>query len=210
MFAQSVFAHDGDSMGFRICARIGILCLGWAVAAHAQAPRHEILQLDAARSQAGFTVKVLWLIGVSGEFGTVRGDLDIDRFRGTGRVDAHIEADTLSMRSAHNAKWAKSAEFFDATHYPQIEFASDEFPLVRLRTGGTLDGTLTLRGIVKPVRFRILPSDCARPLAGACAVRAEGDIERSDFGMRSRRGTLADKVALRLRIFVLPAAGPPA
>lgn len=197
-------------MDFRTCISIGILWLGWAVAAHAQAPRDEILQLDAARSQAGFTVKVLWLIGVAGEFGAVRGSLDIDRFRGTARVDAHIETDTLHMRSAHNAKWAKSAEFFDATRYPQIEFASDDFPLVRLRSGGALDGTLTLRGIARPAHFRILPSDCAQPLAGACAVQAEGSIERSDFGMHSRRGTLADSVALRLRIFVLPAVNPPA
>jgi polyisoprenoid-binding protein YceI len=191
--------------------RLCLLCLALnCCAAHAQAPRHEILQLDAARSQAGFTVKVLWLIGVTGEFGAVRGSLDIDRFRGTARVDARIEANSLSMRSAHNAKWAKSAEFFDAEHYPQIDFASDDFPLVRLRTGGMLDGTLTLRGMVKPARFRILPSDCAEPLAGACAVQAEGSIERSDFGMHSRRGALADKVALHLRIFVLPAPDPSA
>lgn len=179
-------------------------------AAHAQLPRHEILQFDIARSQAGFTVKVLWLIGVGGEFGAVRGSLDIDRFRGTARVDAHIEADNLRMRSTHNAKWAKSPEFFDATHYPQIDFVSDEFPLVRLRTGGTLDGTLTLRGIARTVRFRIEPSDCPQPLTGACAVQAESSIERSDFGMRSRRGTLADKVVLRLRIFVLAPPSPPA
>jgi|SRR6185312_6746606 len=187
-----------------------LLCLALnCFAAHAQTPRHEILQLDAARSEAGFTVKLLWLIGVSGEFGAVSGGLDIDRFRGTARVDAHIESDTLHMRSAHNAKWAKSAEFFDATHYPQIEFASADFPLVRLRSGGALDGTLTLRGIAKPTHLRILPSECPDPLAGACAVQVEGSIERSDFGMHSRRGTLADKVALSLRIFVSPAPSPP-
>lgn len=186
-----------------------LLCLALNfLAANAQAPRHEILQFDAARSQAGFTIKVLWLIGVDGEFGTVRGNLDIDRFRGSARVDARIEADDLHMRSARNANWAKSAEFFDATHYPQIHFASDDFPLVRLRSGGRLDGTLTLRGIAKPATFHILPSECAQPLAGACAVRAEGSIERSDFGMHSRRGTLADKVALHLRIFVQPAPIP--
>lgn len=188
-----------------------LLCLALnCLAAHAQPPRHEVLQLDATRSQAGFTVKVLWLIGVGGEFGAVQGDLDIDRFRGSARVDAHIEADDLRMRSARYENWAKSTEFFDAEHYPQIHFASDDFPLVRLRSGGALDGTLTLRDIAKPVHFRILPADCAQPLGGACAVQAEGSIERSDFGMHSRRGTLADKVALHLRIFVLPKPSPPA
>jgi polyisoprenoid-binding protein YceI len=191
--------------------QLWLLCLALnCLAAHAQPARHEILQLDATRSRAGFTVKVLWLIGVGGEFGTVQGNLDVDRFRGTARVDARIATDDLHMRSAHNAKWAKSAEFFDAEHYPKIHFASDDFPLVRLRSGGTLDGTLTLRGIARPAHFRILPADCAQPLVGTCPVQAEGSIERTDFGMHSRRGTLADKVALHLRIFVLPEPSPPA
>lgn len=186
------------------------LCLGMAcLTAHAQPARHEILGLDAARSQASFTVKVLWLIPLHGDFGTVQGTLDIDRFRGTARVDARIDTDELRMRSKNYETWAKSPEFFDARLYPQIHFVSDDFPLVRLRGGGALEGTLTLRGVAKPVRFRILPSACTQPLAGACAVRAAGDIRRGDFGMHSRRGTLTDKVALHLRIFVAPAPSPP-
>ncbi len=188
-----------------------LLCLALAcLGAHAQAPRHEILQLDATRSQAGFTVKVLWLFGVSGDFGAVRGDLDIDRFRGTARVDARIRTDDLHMRSARYERWAKSEEFFDAEQYPQIHFVSDDFPLVRLRNGGALEGLLTLRGVSAPMRFSVQPSDCTQPLAGACAVLAEGSIERSVFGMHTRRGALSDKVALRLRIFVIPAPSPPA
>ncbi|MHB8680412.1 MAG: YceI family protein [Rudaea sp.] len=186
-----------------------LLCLGLlGPIAHAASPRHEMLVLDAARSQASFTVKVLWLIPLHGDFGKVQGALDIDRFRGTARVDAHIDTDELRMRSKNYQSWAKSPEFFDARLYPQIHFVSDDFPLVRLSAGGALEGMLTLRGVAKPVRFRMLPSACAQPLSGTCAVRAEGDIRRGDFGMHSRRGTLADKVALRLRIFVSPAPGP--
>lgn len=186
-----------------------LLCLGLvASTVHAEPPRHETLALDAAGSQASFTVKVLWLIGLHGDFGAVHGNLVIDRFRGTARVDARIDTDDLRMRSKHYETWAKSPEFFDAPHFPQIHFASDAFPLIRLRTGGNLDGMLTLRGIDRPVRFTILPSDCPDPLADACAVRAEGSIERSDFGMHSHRGTLADKVALQLRIVVATEAAP--
>ncbi|HSN00525.1 MAG TPA: YceI family protein [Rudaea sp.] len=188
-----------------------LLYLGMAsLGAHAQVPRHEILQLDAARSQAGFTVKVLWLFGLSGDFGAVLGEVDVDHFRGTARVDARIRTDDLRMRSARYERWAKSKEFFDAAQYPQIHFVSDDFPLVRLRNGGALEGLLTLRGVSAPMRFSVLPSDCTQPLAGACAVKAEGSIERSVFGMHSQRGTLADKVTLRLRIFVLPQPSPPA
>lgn len=186
-----------------------LLCLGLvASVAHAEPPRHESLALDAARSQASFTVKVLWLIGLHGDFGAVHGNLVVDRFRDTARVDARIHTDDLRMRSKHYEAWAKSPEFFDAQQFPQIHFASDAFPLIRLRTGGNLDGILTLHGIDQPVRFTILPSNCADPLAGACAVRAEGSIERSDFGMHSHRGALADKVALQLRIVVATETAP--
>ncbi len=187
----------------RIWIQPWLLCLGLAaVNAGAQAPRFATLQLDPVRSQAGFTVKVLWLIGLHGEFDALRGSLVIDHFRGTARVDVLIDTDTLRMRSKNYEAWARSAEFFDSQTYPQMHFVSGDFPLVRLRTGGTIEGVLSVRGIARPARLRIRPADCADPLSGACAVRAEGRIERDDFGMHSRHGTLANTVELRMRIFI--------
>jgi len=181
---------------------LGLTCL----AARAEPPRHATLPFDAARSQAAFTVKVLWLIGLHGEFGAVRGNVTVDHFRGTARVHATIATDDLRMRSRHYETWARSSEFFDARHFPHIAFDSEPFPLARLRDGGPIEGGLTLRGITRAVRFELLPSECKTPLRGACAVLAEGDIQRSDFGMHSHRHAVADKVALRMRIFVTPTA----
>lgn len=183
--------------------------MGMACTTYAAPPRYETLALDAARSHATFTVKVLWLIPLHGEFGQVQGALHLDHFHGSARVEARLDAADLRMRSKHHEEWARSEEFFDAAQFPQIHFSSESFPLARLRSGGRIEGTLTLRGIVKPVRFAILPADCANPLLGACAVEAEGSIERSDFGMRSHRVTLADKVALHLSIVVHAAAAQP-
>lgn len=168
----------------------------------AQVMHHDLVALDPARSTAGFEVRVLWLIGVHGRFGAVSGTLDINRFRSSAVVDASINVSDLRMRSEHYAVWARSAEFFDATHYPRIHFVSSEFPTQRMRRGGSVAGKLTVRGITRPVRFRLQPADCAHPMAGDCAVRALGTIRRSDFGMRAHRGTLADKVRLELSIFV--------
>jgi polyisoprenoid-binding protein YceI len=164
--------------------------------------------IDSARSHAEFEVKVMWLVGIRGDFGLVKGKLSVDRFRGTATVDAEIDTNTLHMRTHSYETWAKSNEFFDSAQFPRIHFVSDSFPLVRMNRGGDLYGTLTLRGIEHPVHMTIDPSECTEPLQGDCPVEAWGSIYRSEFGMHSRRGALSDKVQLRFSAFVeKPGAG---
>lgn len=167
--------------------------------------------VDGDRSSAHFAIRLVWLAQIEGAFSTLSGHVDIDKSRQLVRVDAHIEADSVSMQRSSVEVWIKSAEFFNVANYPDINFLSDWFPLAQLREGGELHGTLTLRGISKPVVFAILPPSCNAP-GYACALRTYATIKRSDFGMRSRRATLADKVELSLDIFLQapsPAASTP-
>ena len=160
--------------------------------------------MDATRSRATFEVRVLYLIGLHGEFGSVHGSVESGPGSGTAAVEAMIDTNAVHMRSRRYENWTKSAEFFDAQHFPQIHFASDPFPAAHLTQGGPINGTLTIRGASKPVTFQIDSAECKTPLAGGCAVEAAGTIHRSEFGMRSRRGALSDKVDLNLSIFVSP------
>lgn len=159
-----------------------------------------LVHLDGERSHVDFSVKVLWLVRVEGRFGKVHGSVSVDRFRSQIRVDARIDVDTIRMNSKNYENWVKSPEFFDAGNHPQIEFASEAIPQDRLRKGGELPGLLTVRGIRQPVRFQMLPSACERP-AYDCPIEVEGAIRRSDFEMRSRRGTLSDKVELDFSVY---------
>jgi polyisoprenoid-binding protein YceI len=168
-----------------------------AIAAHAQD-----YIIDSVRSHAEFDVKVMWLVGIRGDFGSVKGKLSVDLFHGTAMVDAEIDTNNLHMRARSYENWAKSNEFFDSAQFPKIHFVSDSFPIVRMNRGGDLDGMLTLRGIERPVHLTIDAAECADPLHGACAVEAWGSIYRSEFGMQSRRGALSDKVQLRFSAFV--------
>ena len=162
------------------------------------------LRLDPARSSAEFEVKVLWLIGVHGRFGQVHGTIALDRERAIVVADARIEVGTITMRNHSYEDWVKSAEFFDAAKFPQIHFVSEPFPQERLRTGGDISGTLTVRGIERRIDLGVEPSACPDAVAKRCAVEADGSIHRSDFGMRSRRGTLSDKVELHFSIYLAP------
>jgi len=161
------------------------------------------LLFDRQQSRADFSVRVMWLIPVHGRFGSVHGTIAIDRFRGSARVDALIDVADVHMRTRGDEEWVKSAEFFDVQHYPQIQFVSEPFSLARLDKGGEVNGLLTIRGVARPARFELQPSECAGASGSDCPVEAEGTIRRSEFGMRSRRGALSDKVDLSFSIRVV-------
>jgi polyisoprenoid-binding protein YceI len=168
----------------------------------------DILQFDRQQSHAEFSVRVMWLIPVHGRFASVHGTIAIDRFRSSARVEALIDVADVHMRSRGDEAWVKSAEFFDAQHFPQIQFVSDPFSLSRLDKGGEVAGMLTIRGVARPARFDLEPSECKGASGRECPVEAEGTIRRSEFGMRSRRGALSDKVDLSFSIRVLAPPKP--
>jgi len=187
-----------------------ILLAGAIGCGAAHAGDETALTLDPARSSAEFEVKVLWLIGVHGRFGQVQGSIRVDAERVHATADARIAVGTITMRNHSYEEWLKSPEFFDATAHPEILFASRSFALETLRRGGEVSGSLTIRGIERPIVLQIDPSDCPEAVAVNCAVRASGSIRRSEFGMRSRRGSVSDKVELEFSIYLAAAPAAPA
>ncbi len=185
-----------------------VCCLLLATSAPAGADTLQPIPLDGKRSSARFAIRVIWMAQIEGGFTSLSGHVDIDNSRQLARVDAHIDADSVRLQRDSVEAWIKSAEFFDVTHHPDIRFLSEWFPLSQLNEGGELPGTLSLRGVSNPVVFAILPPSCDAP-GIQCALRTYATIKRSDFGMRTRRATLADKVNLSLDIFLqAPTSAP--
>ena len=161
-------------------------------------------QFDAARSQAEFGVRLLWLHTISGRFAQITGAVRLDA-KGLATVDAHIRTSSLTMASASLRRSVLAEDFFDAAHYPGIHFLSEPVPLARLSNGGALEGWLSLRGVTRRVRFELLPARCSGLTARGCTIEARGAILRSAFGMSSHRATLSDRVQLGLQIALDPA-----
>lgn len=177
-----------------------------AVLAAAFAPpgvpaQESVTVFDAARSHAEFQVRVMWLFTVEGRFGGVTGELRIDHAARTAQVNASIDATRVSMRRKDHEDWVKSPEFFDTARHPTLKFESEPFPLAVLDQGGNILGTLSVRGQARPVQFSLRASDCPGDAARACPVIADGSIQRGDFGMKSHRTTLGDRVRLHLTIY---------
>ncbi|HEV7778901.1 MAG TPA: YceI family protein [Luteibacter sp.] len=156
--------------------------------------------IDPATSQAEFSVRLLWVKQISGVFHHIRGDITLDHEGSNALVDAWIDTDSLDMDSTRLRRWVMAPEFFDAEHYPQIHFVSDPTPLASLTAGGELKGQLTIRGVTKPAIFQLQPARCTVQTMHGCQLRVLGDIDRTDFGMRGRRGALSDKVYLGMVI----------
>jgi polyisoprenoid-binding protein YceI len=174
----------------RAAALLAMLICGAANAA--------VWPIDSARSSAQFSVRTLWFTHERGEFNAVYGELhQVDAQHDA--VDAWIDAGSLSMDDEDALKEASGPGFFDVMNYPRIHFVSAPFPVEALRDGGTLDGTLELRGRRRDAKFQLEPSQCpARPLA--CPVRVRGTLSRSAFGMRAHRGWVSDRVSLEMNI----------
>lgn len=158
------------------------------------------LRIDPARSRAEFGVRLLWVSTVSGSFDGIRGDVTIDHEARTAIVSADLDTASIRMESARLRRWVLAPEFFDAEHYPHIRFVSAATPLDVLSQGGDLKGELTMRGITRPVSFRLQANRCPPDALAGCAIQLQGIIDRTEFEMRGRRGALSDRVNLGMAI----------
>lgn len=166
---------------------------------NAMAQTHE-WPIDAARSQAQFSVRTLWFTHVRGTFGAVNGSVrGLDPRHDV--VDAWIDAGSLAMGDQSALQEARGPRFFDVQRYPRIHFVSAPFPLAMLAQGGALNGELELHGERHPAQFTLLPSACpAQPLG--CPIRVEGALSRGEFGMHEHRALLSDRVSLNMNILL--------
>ncbi len=173
-------------------------------------PAEERWHVVESSSRVQFWVRIFGIVPLAGEFARVAGAIVVDPAAATARVEADVPATSVTMQRDSHTRWARSPEFFDAEQYPTIRFESDPFPLTRLESGGAIQGRLTVRGTTRAVGFSIERAQCvglrhADARARRCRVELAGAIDRSQFGMRTRGGTLGNRVSLRFHIDARPA-----
>lgn len=147
-------------------------------------------------SRVRFRVKHLGIASVEGGFesfaGTIEAGPEAITARGTVRVESVRTGD--SQRDSLLA----SGLFFDAEHHPEITFASTHVePLGsgRLR----IEGELTIAGRSNALRLdgRVLARDKDAP-----TLSAQGELRRSDFGLRFRGPMAAGNRAVGDRVSI--------
>lgn len=160
-------------------------------------------EIDGAASQAGFSLQTRWGQTLQGRFPSVRGEVDA---LADGRRRVRLELATGDVEILGHpgyTRFTRGQGFFAAARWPQVEFLSDPYPPALLQHGGTLGGSLRIRGIARHTVFLIEPATCARP-GRDCDVVASGRIRRSDFDMARWRAAISEDVAFALRIRLRP------
>jgi polyisoprenoid-binding protein YceI len=110
--------------------------------------------IDAAHSQAAFTIRHMGISNVNGRFGNVSGTITIDPKDFTkSSVNATIDTTTVDTGVAQRDGHLKSPDFFDAAKYPTMTFVSKS--IARSGDGYAVSGDLTIHGVTKPVVLKV-------------------------------------------------------
>ena len=183
-----------------------LVCLGALLVPKATPAQSAPLLIDGNNSEARFIVRMRWGMRTQGRIAKVGGEMSGDSAQGW-RVLVVADGKSLVVKGP---RWmdrvTRSDDFLAVDSHPEIRFHSERFSEQLLHSGGSVRGELTLRGLTRPVSFRLLPSGCAQP-GRDCDLQVHGTINRKEFGMTAYPVSVRDDVDLHMRVRLLVAAG---
>ena len=142
--------------------------------------------IDPVHTTAEFKVKHMMISNVKGQFTAVSGVINLDEADITNsRVEASIDAASITTREPDRDAHLKSPDFFDVEKHPTLSFFSTR---VTHKADGELEleGDLTIHGVTRQVVFAVEgPTPPAKDPWGNIRVglTAITKINRKDFGL---------------------------
>ena len=120
-----------------------------------------------------------------GKFNRSSGTIILDRESGSGSVDVTIDAASLDFGHDKMNVHARSPDMFDVAKHPTATYTGK---LTKFVNGAptAIEGSLTLRGVTKPVTLKVDSFLCKQhPVTQkeVCGANASGAINRKDFGV---------------------------
>ncbi|MBB1062034.1 YceI family protein [Marilutibacter spongiae] len=188
----------------RWCAGLAAALLAAALPASAQ---QSVGRFDEAHTRFGVELLTRWGQRVKGDFPRYDGRIvALDDTRRQVRVRLLASAVRIGDSDRYT-QMARGESFFDAAHFPYVEFVSDPIDIRMVETGGPLRGRLTIRDVTRIETFHLLPATCTRP-ARACDVVAHGQVDRYAYGLDAWRLALDKDVRFTMRVRLAPDEQP--
>jgi polyisoprenoid-binding protein YceI len=139
--------------------------------------------IDPVHSEVSFTVRHMMVSKVRGRFDTFEGTIVTGATPLDSTVTASVDLSSINTGQEQRDAHIRSADFFETDKHTHMTFASTG---VRVDGGDfLLDGDLTLKGVTKPVTFKLDVNGFGPDAYGGTRVgfSATTEINRSDFGV---------------------------
>ena len=141
--------------------------------------------LDASHTTLGFSTRHAMVTTVRGQFTDFAGTAHVDTANpAASKVDVTIQASSISTGSADRDGHLRSADFFDATTYPELRFVSTDIERVDSDVV-RVTGDLTIKDVTRPLTITFEPTGSARDPFGNERIGFEGSVvvNRKDWGL---------------------------
>jgi polyisoprenoid-binding protein YceI len=147
-------------------------------------PKPGTYKIDLDHSHAYFVIRHLDISRFMGRFDQIQGEFTVGEMPDRNTAKASIRVDSINTKQAKIDEHLRSADFFDATRFPTMEFTATR---VKWNAGGegTMAGKLTIKGVTRPVEFSLRATGAGAGLKGEIrsGFEAKTTLRRSDYGI---------------------------
>ena len=167
----------------------------------------ESYTIDPIHSSVLFSLDHLGISMIHGRFDKFAGKFSIDRAAKTGSVELAIDTASVDTNDSERGsrprtrdEHLRSADFFNAAEFPKMTYKSTNVVFAG-DNPTTIEGTLTLLGVTKPVSIKLDRFKCNPASATAkerCGGDGSGKLKRSDFGMSRGIPSIGDELQLTI------------
>lgn len=182
--------------------------LSWTVlpGARAAGPDHrESWVMDLSHAEVSFSVRVLGIFQVSGEFERLHGGLVFNASCDATNITFRIDSSSVTTRDTALDRVLRSPALLNTESFPAITFASKRIAL-HDEEPGLITGQLDLNGVTREVSFVLQqkPGSPAAALTAASRLEATTTISRKDFGITALPVAVADNIEITVTMNARP------
>jgi polyisoprenoid-binding protein YceI len=179
-----------------------LLLLSLLLAATGAQAAAETYVIDSNHTKPRFSYSHFGYSTQQSRFDTATGKITIDKGAKQGSLDIVIDTTSVSTGYALFNEHIQGADFFDTAKFPTATFKSSKVNFKDDKVS-SVDGTLTIKGISKPVTLTVTSFMCMpHPMAkkDACGANASTVVKRSDFNMGKHVPYVSDEVTIDIAV----------
>lgn len=167
----------------------------------------EMLLVDPAHSEVGFSIKHMMISNVSGQFNKYDAEINYDtKLKKFNSVKAVIETKSIDTGIEKRDDHLRSPDFFESSKYPNIVFMMTKYTADG--DEGVMEGDITIRGITKKIKLDVEVNGIVKDFEGNTRVgfTLTGKLNRKDFGLLWNKAlefggfAVGDKVKLLIEL----------